>query len=254
MRDPPRPILQHLDELRRRMTFTAILFVIGFIVALVFYEPLIKLLLLPANGHLSAASTPVVTGLTEFMGVTLKLAFIAGFILALPVLIYQVILFIAPAVSQKTVQLLIVLFPSIFILFACGISLAYFMVVPAMLNFLLNFGSDLVTPMIRISDYLNIIMMLMAGLGLAFETPVIMFILAKFNIVSYKGFIRFWRHVVVLGFVVGAIFDPTPNPFDQIVVAGCIITLYGVGILIAWLIQSKHSVTVQTPIPDETGT
>ena len=244
MRDTPRPLLQHLDEIRRRMTFTAILFAVGFVAALVFYEPLIKLLLLPANGHLSATSAPIVTGLTEFMGVTLKIAFIAGFILALPVLVYQIIVFVAPAISRRTVQLLVILFPTILLLFACGTALGYFMVVPTMLKFLINFGSDLVTPMIRISDYMDIVLMLLAGLGLAFETPVIMFLLARFNIVSYKGFLRFWRHVVVIGFVVGAIFDPTPNPFDQIVVAGCIITLYGVGILLAWMIQSRQTAAV----------
>jgi sec-independent protein translocase protein TatC len=240
MRDPPLPILQHLDELRRRLTITAILFAIGFIIALVFYEPLIKVLLLPANGHLSASSAPIVTGLTEFMGVTIKIAFIAGFILALPLLIQQILVFAAPAMSPGTVRFLIVLFPSVLLLFGCGICLGYFMVVPTMIKFLLTFGSDLVTPMIRISDYLNVVIMLVAGLGLAFETPVIMFILAKLKIVSYRGFLRFWRHVIVLSFVFGAIFDPTPNPFDQIVVAGCIIILYSLGVLLAWTMQNRQ--------------
>jgi sec-independent protein translocase protein TatC len=239
MRDQPRPILAHLAEIQRRMTITAIFFLAGFIVALVFYEPLIRLLLIPAHGHLSPSSTPIVTGLTEFMGVTIKIAVIAGFILALPMLIYQIIRFVAPAIEPKTVKLLGIILPLVLLLFACGISLGYFMVVPTMLRFLLSFGADMVTPMIKLSDYLSIVLMLLAGLGLAFETPVIMFLLAKFKVVSYKGFFRFWRHVVVLSFVVGAIFDPTPNPFDQIVVAGCIITLYGVGIVIAWLMRTK---------------
>ncbi len=240
MRDPPRPILQHLDELRRRLTVTAILFAIGFIIALVFYEPLIKILILPGNGHLSASSAPVVTGLTEFMGVTIKIAFIAGFILALPLLIQQVIAFASPAMSTGTVRFMIILFPSVLILFGCGICLGYFMVVPTMINFLLTFGSDLVTPMIRISDYLNVVIMLVAGLGLAFETPVIMFILSRLKIVSYRGFLRFWRHTIVLSFVVGAIFDPTPNPFDQIVVAGCIMVLYSIGVLLCWITHNRQ--------------
>jgi sec-independent protein translocase protein TatC len=244
MRDQPRPILEHFAELQRRVTFSALLFGVGFIVALVFYEPLIKLLLIPAHGHLSPTSTPVVTGLTEFMGVTIKIAVIAGFILALPMLIYQIILFVAPAISTKTERLLLTLVPTVFLLFACGISLGYFMVVPTMLKFLLNFGADLVTPMIRLNDYLSVVLMLLTGLGLAFETPVVMFLLAKFRIVSYKGFLHFWRHILVLSFVVGAIFDPTPNPFDQIVVAGCIITLYGVGIVIAWMLRDKAAVAI----------
>ncbi len=243
-RDRPRPILEHFAELQRRMTFTAILFAVGFIVALVFYEPIIRVLLVPAHGNLSPTSTPIVTGLTEFMGVTIKIAVIFGFILALPMLICQIILFVAPALSSKTERLLLTLIPTVLALFACGISMGYFMVVPTMVKFLLGFGSDLVTPMIRLSDYLGVILMLLTGLGLAFETPVIMYVLAKFRIVSYRGFVHFWRHIVVISFVIGAIFDPTPNPFDQIVVAGCIMTLYAIGIFIAWLLREKKAQVV----------
>jgi len=244
-RDRPRPILEHFAELQRRMTFAAILFAVGFVVALIFYEPIIKVLLIPAHGNLSPTSTPIVTGLTEFMGVTIKIAVIAGFILALPMLICQIILFVAPALSLKTEKLMLTLIPTVLLLFACGISMGYFMVVPTMVKFLLGFGSDLVTPMIKLSDYLGIILMLVAGLGLAFETPVIMYVLAKFRVVSHRGFIRFWRHIVVISFVIGAIFDPTPNPFDQIVVAGTIMTLYAIGIFIAWLLREKKAPAVE---------
>ncbi len=243
-RDKPLSFMGHIYELRRRMLIPAIVFVIGFIAALVFYDPILRFLLVPSHNQLSPAATPIVTGLTEFMGVTIKIALISGFALALPMLIYQIIMFIAPAVSAKTERLLFVLFPTMLILFLCGISLGYFMVVPTMLRFLLAFGSDIVTPMIKISDYLNIVLMLLAGLGLAFETPVVMFILTKLRIVSYKGYLRFWRWIVVLGFVIGAIFDPTPNPFDQIVVAGCIIVLYFVGIFIAWTMRDRPAVAV----------
>jgi sec-independent protein translocase protein TatC len=241
-RDRPRPILEHFSELQRRMTLTAILFALGFVAALVFYEPIIKVLLIPAHGNLSPASTPIVTGLTEFMGVTIKIGIIAGFLVALPMLICQIVLFIAPALSAQTTRLFFSLIPAVLLLFAGGTCLGYFMVVPTMVRFLLGFGSDLVTPMIRLGDYLGIILMLLAGLGLAFQTPVIMFVLAKFRIVSYRGFLRFWRHIIVISFVIGAIFDPTPNPFDQIVVAGCIITLYFIGILIAWFLHRNRAV------------
>ncbi len=237
--DRPKPILEHLGELRRRMTIAAWLFAIGFVAAIVFYEPLIRILLLPAHNNLSPNGMPIVTGLTEFMGITIKMAIIAGFVLALPMLIYQIIMFVAPAISRKTARSLMTLLPTMLLLFACGICLGYFMVVPTMLRFLLGFGSDMVTPMIRLSDYLSVVIMLLAGLGLAFETPVVMYILTKVRLVSYRGYVKFWRAVVVLAFVIGAIFDPTPNPFDQIVVAGTIISLYWVGIFIAWTMREK---------------
>jgi sec-independent protein translocase protein TatC len=236
--------MEHVYELRRRMFFAAILFIVGFIAALVFYEPILKFLLVPSCNHLSPLSTPIVTGLTEFMGVTIKMAIIDGFALSLPMIVFQIVIFAAPAVSPKTERLLFTVLPTILIFFCRGVCLGYFMVVPTMLRFLLSFGSDIVTPMIQISDYLNIVMMLLAGLGLAFETPVIMFILTKLRLVTYKGYLHFWRYVVVLAFVIGAIFDPTPNPFDQIVVAGSISTLYGMRILIAWTMRDRPRVAV----------
>jgi sec-independent protein translocase protein TatC len=239
MRDKQLSILGHLNEIKSRMMIPAILFAVGFILAMIFYEPLIRFLLVPAQNHLSPSAAPIVTGLTEFLGITLKMAFIAGLILAVPMFFYQLVKFISPAISPQTEMTLLAVLPTMLILFACGIGLGYFMVVPTMVRFLLDFGSDLVTPMIRLSDYLSVISMLLAGLGLAFQTPIIMFVLARIGLVSYRGFIHFWRWVVVLAFVVGAIFDPTPNPFDQLVVAGCIIILYGVGILLSWIIREK---------------
>ncbi len=242
MRDRPQPFLAHLAELRRRMTWGAILFGIGFVAAIIFYDPLVRILLLPAHNHLSPNGLPIVTGLTEFMGVTIKMAIIAGFVLALPVFIYQIILFVAPALSPAMARTLFSLLPTTLLLFAAGLCLGYFMVVPTMLRFLLSFGSDMVTPMIRLSDYLSVVLMLLAGLGLAFETPVIMFILTRLKLVSYRGYLKVWRMVVVAAFVMGAIFDPTPNPFDQIVVAGTVISLYFVGIFIAWLMRPQPAV------------
>lgn len=242
MKDRPRPISEHLKELQRRIFYALIPFPVGFILALVFYRPLVEVLLIPARGHLSPSATPIVTSPTEFMGLTIKIALVSGFALALPTAIWQGIMFVAPALSTKAQRLLFVLVPAALILFCAGITMGYFMVLPTMLRFLLSFGSDLVTPMIRVSDYVNLITILLSGLGLAFETPLVMYVLAKLRIVSYKGFSRFRKYMIVLAFVIGAIFDPTPNPFDQIVVAGTIITLYHVGILLAYLTRPRKEV------------
>lgn len=240
LKDKPLTILEHLSELRRRLIYGVMAFPVGFILALVFYKPLIRFLEVPARGLLSPSTNPIVTSPTEFMGVTIRLGLITGFVVALPMLIYQIILFVAPAISQKTQRMLLFLLPAVLLLFASGVTLGYLLVLPTMLRFLLNFGADLVTNMIRLSDYLNIIMVLLAGLGLAFETPVIMYVLAKLRIVSYKAFRRFRKYLFVLAFVIGAFCDPTPNPFDQIMVAGSIIVLYEVGILIAWLVRPQQ--------------
>ena len=116
-------------------------------------------------------------------------------------------------------------------------ALGYYLILPVMLKFLFTFGSNIVTSQIRLDDYLNLIFMLEAGLGFACETPVIMYVLAKTGLVGYRGFRKVWRWVIILAFIVGAIFNPTLNPMNQIVIAGIIVTLYWVGILLAWIVE-----------------
>ncbi len=234
-------IFAHLQELRRRLWWVAVVGMAGFVLAIVFYHPIFKLLLAPAHGLLSPNTTPIVTSPTEFMGATITVAIMAGLVLALPFLVYQIIMFVAPAVSAKTQALMLLVMPITILLFAGGVAMGYFLVLPIMFKFLLTYGNGLVTPMIRISDYLNLLIILLAGIGLAFETPLVMYLLAKLRVISYKGFMRFQKWMIVLSFVIGAIFDPSPNPFDQIVVAGTIITLYQIGVLLAWLVRPRET-------------
>lgn len=238
--DRKMPLLAHLSELRGRLRFVAIFALAGFVLATVFYHPIFKLLLSPASGLLSPDTMPIATGPTEFMGATIKVALAAGFVFALPVLMYQLTIFVAPAVSVKTQRLLLLVMPISLILFGAGVALGYFMVLPTMFKFLLTFGNDLVTPMVRITDYLNLVVVLLAGIGLSFETPLVMFLLAKLGVVGYKGFRKFQKWMILLAFIIGAIFDPSPNPFDQLVVAGIIIVLYQIGILLAWMVRRRE--------------
>src|ERR1035441_4076678 len=117
IRDTPRPFMQHVVEFRQRLVWGLIPFPIGFILAFIFYEPIIKFLEAPAPGMLSLSSIPIVTSPTEFMGITIKLALIVGFALTSPVLVYQIILFVAPAVSRKTQRLMLIIVPAILLLF-----------------------------------------------------------------------------------------------------------------------------------------
>ncbi len=241
IRDRSMSIVAHLEELRRRLWWVAVVALVGFALAIAFYHPIFKVLLVPAHGLLSPNTTPIVTSPTEFMGATITVAIVAGLVLALPFLVYQIILFVAPAVSAKNQALMLLAMPIILLLFAGGVAMGYFLVLPIMFRFLLTYGNGLVTPMIRISDYLNLLVILLAGIGLAFETPLVMYLLAKLRVISYKGFMRFQKWMIFLSFVVGAIFDPSPNPFDQIVVAGTIIALYQIGVLLAWLVRPRET-------------
>lgn len=248
VRDRPMSLIAHLTELRHRLRWALLVGLIGFGLAIAFYHPIFQALLIPAQGLLSPDATPIVTSPTEFMGATIVVGIMSGLILALPILIYEIIMFVAPAISPKTQTMLLFVMPLTLVLFAAGVTMGYVMVLPTMFKFLLTYGDDVVTPMIRLSDYLNLVVVLLSGIGLAFETPLVMVLLAKLGVLSYKTFRRFERWMIVLAFVIGAIFDPSPNPFDQIVVAGTIITLYNIGILLAWLVQ-RHKVVETSSEP-----
>lgn len=240
VRDRPMALLAHLDELRRRLRWPAIVALVGFGLAIGFYHPIFDWLLIPGEGLLSPSATPIVTSPTEFMGATIRVGIIAGLVMSLPVLIYQIIMFVAPAISQRTQYTLMLVMPLTLVLFGAGVVMGYVMVLPTMFRFLLTYGDTIVTPMIRLTDYLNLVVILLAGFGLAFETPLVMFILSRLGVVSYRTFKRFEKWMIVLAFVIGAVFDPSPNPFDQIVVATTIIILYNIGILLAWLVHKRR--------------
>ena len=116
--------------------------------------------------------------------------------------------------------------------FAAGAAFGYYVLIPPAINFLINFGGDIAEPTILIGNYVNLVVMLLFWMGVVFETPAVMFLLAKLRIVSPAGFSKWRRHWVVVAFVLGAIITPTFDPINQTLVAGPLIVLYEVGI---WL-------------------
>ena len=167
IRDKPMSILEHIYELKRRLMWVAAAILFGVVIFFVFYRPVIDFLLIPAQGLLSPTSKPVVTSPMDFLNVTWKLGIITGLILGIPMILYQLVGFISPAISRKTIVMLILIFPVSVLLFAGGVALGYYLILPVMLKFLFTFGSNIVTSQIRLDDYLNLIFMLEAGLGFA---------------------------------------------------------------------------------------
>lgn len=239
MRDRPRPVSAHLEELRSRLVWSVVAVVVGAVLAGVFHETIIGVLVQPAREHLSVTNKPVFTEVTELLGVVVRISVLGGLVVALPVLAYQVVLFVAPALNPAERRLALAFVPVASVLFMGGVAFAYFILLPPALRFLLTFGQDIATPMIRISAYVNLVVTLLVWLGVVFETPLLMFLLAKLGIVSYRGFARARRYLFVGAFVAGAIITPTFDPLNQTLVALPLIVLYEVGIVVAWLARSR---------------
>ena len=227
--------MEHLGELRRRLVICVIAVLAGSAASFVFYEDIIELLSRPAyNLEGSQGIELVFIEITELLTTAVKVSFVAGFVLALPVILYQVIMFVAPGLTGRERRYLFLFLPMALVAFACGVAFCYFVLIPPALRFLLGF-SDVAEPLIRISNFVNLMVRLLFWMGVAFETPLIMYMLAQLGIVSARQLSRFRRVWVVLAFLLGAIITPTFDPVNQTLVAGPLLVLYELGVLLAKL-------------------
>ena len=227
-------LFDHLTELRRRLVRVAIVVLIGIILAFIFRGFILEVLMTPAEGFDTLPNgKPVYTEMTEMIGITMKISLVSGFILALPVLLFESIMFVAPGLTRKERGYLVFLLPGSVVSFAVGASFGYFVLFPPALNFLLTFGSDVATPMIRIGNYMNLVINLLFWMGIAFEMPLVIFFLAKIGIVAPRHLTWFRRYAVILAFVLGAMITPTFDPINQSLVALPIIVLFEFSILLA---------------------
>jgi len=235
--DHPRPLREHLEELRWRLLACVLALILGAGISVAFFRQVIGTLLIPAQRQLSGAGTPIFTEVGELLGVTVKVGLLGGIILALPMITYQIVRFIAPGLTQKEKRWFLAMIPATFLCFLAGIGFAYFILLPPVLRFLLTFGADVATPMIRIGNYINVVATMLFWMGLVFETPLIMFVLARMGVVSPKTFSSGRRFAIVLAFALGAVITPTFDPINQTLVAIPLILLYELGI---WLAKLGH--------------
>ena len=235
----------HLFELRKRLAISAISIVVAFFVMFYFHEALLEWMIEPLNNALvevgkksvNAANGMVTTSqVGGAFFVALKVSFFAGLILALPVILSQIWMFIAPGLYANEKKMLL---PFIFggtSMFAIGVAFAYYVVTPFGFDFLITFGSFKFTPLINIEDYVGFFTKIMFGFGLAFELPVFAYFLGLLGLVNDKQMIAFFKYAVIIIFVVAALLTP-PDVLTQLLMAGPLIILYGVSILLVKMVN-----------------
>lgn len=233
-------IREHLEEFRRRLVIAAGATVLTTAITLVFHRYLLEILIHPAEVALGHRPPLVFTTLTEMLGISFKVALMGGLILAIPVWAYEALMFVSPGLTPRERRAIFVFVPGITLAFIAGVVFGYFVLIPPGLGFLLTFNTDIAQPFIGIGNYINLILNLLFWLGVVFETPVVMYVLARLRVVSYRVFARGQRLAIVGAFVLGAVITPTFDPINQMLVAGPIIVLYYVGIFLAWLARPKE--------------
>lgn len=223
-------VLEHLGELRRRLVVAGIATAISAIVAALFLTwPVIGLLTQPAGLKL-AALRPAETFVTY-----MKVALTTGVALAMPVIVAQALLFVLPGLHRHERRYVYVAVPAVTVAFGVGLAFGFLVVVPFAVRFLLGFGGDLIQPVWSIEAYLSFVTTLLLWIGLSFETPLVLFFLAKLGVVSARQLSGYRRYALVGAFVLGAMITPTPDPVNQAVVAIPIYLLYELGVLLARL-------------------
>jgi len=222
----------HIADLRKRLVFSSICVIAMFFVCFAFYEPILDWMTLPVKQALPNNTSMIAISIEETFFTAMKVAFFSGFIASLPVIFWQMWLFLAPGLYEHEKKLVV---PFVFfatLMFVCGAAFAYYIVVPLGFKFLIAFGSTVVTVMPSIGTYVGFFTKIMIGFGIAFELPVITFFLAKIGIVDDQMLKNFFRYAIVLIFIVAAILTP-PDVISQLLMAAPLILLYGVSIYIA---------------------
>ena len=227
---------EHISELRRRVMYSAIAVFITTVIAFIFHEQILTLLMQPAQGFTDIPSgKPIYTDLTEFISTAMKASLLVGLLAAMPFVLYQMVMFVSPGLNPSERRYLYALMPAVVIAFILGAAFGYRVLFPPAVHFLLSFGSDIATPYIRIGNYVSLMISLLLWMGVVFETPIVLFFLSRIGVVTSRQLGRFRRYAIVVAFVLGALITPTFDPINQTLVALPIIVLYEVGIWLAKL-------------------
>ncbi|HXS74670.1 MAG TPA: twin-arginine translocase subunit TatC [Terracidiphilus sp.] len=231
---PGMSLMEHLDELRRRIIHSAAYLIAGFAVAWIFRIQLLHFLQAPL---LKIGKSLVFTHPMDALNLYLYVALLAGAIIASPFILYQVWLFIAPGLYQKEKRFVIPFMAATVSLFLLGAAFGYYYVLPGAIKILvIQFGHDF-TPMITIEDYSSFFLSIILGLGISFELPILIFFLALFGIVSPRFLWKNIRYAILAVFIVAAVICPSPDPWTMCIYAVPMLALYVVGIVVAWWVH-----------------
>jgi sec-independent protein translocase protein TatC len=233
-------LIQHLLELRTGLMHSAYALAGGLVLTGPFFQFWFDLAIRPAMGRGNCGleghrPAPLETSLqaispTEQVFAYFKVTLVLALVLAMPVIAWEIWKYVAPGLTRQERKWVIAIIPGATLCFILGISFAYFALLPPALGFLLEFGTVKINP--TVDSYISFFWRLTVAIGLVFQMPLVMFILAKFRIVNPKFLNSIRRYVIVGAFVLAAIVTPTPDPFNQILVVVPILVLYEIGALL----------------------
>jgi sec-independent protein translocase protein TatC len=236
---PKMGFLDHLEELRKRLLISFIAVAVGFAACWAFAEPIFAVIQAPLTRFLPPGDKLAYTRLTAPFFLYMKVAFFAGLFVAAPVILAQLWLFIAPGLYKKERRLALpfIIFGSLF--FIMGGYFGYRFLLPATCSFFVETGKQF-KQMVTVDDYFSFASTIILATGVVFETPILIFFLARLGIVTPAFLMQKFKYAVVLSFVIAAVVTPTPDMVTQSALAIPMILLYLIGVGVAFLFGKKH--------------
>lgn len=227
---------EHLEELRRRLLWSAIAVVIAIVISFTFAGRIFELFqsLAPED------TVFIVLEVTEKFSVYMQVCLYSGLILALPFLVYQLVMFIRPALTKDEKKYLYVLLPGIVLFFFAGAAFTYYVFLPPAIKFLIDFSAVPAETQVRLGPYISMVAKMLLVMGLVFELPIVIYFLTRIGVITPQGLSRFRKLAYVGAFILSAIVTPTVDPVNQTIVAIPIIILYEIGILLGRLAMRQR--------------
>jgi sec-independent protein translocase protein TatC len=228
-------LLEHMEELRDRIVKSVIAIGVAFIAGVFLAEPLLRRIQAEANAETGLDVVSPTDPITLFFKIALYIAI--G--IALPIILWQVIGFLVPGLTKKEKRLLYLSLPFVALLFVGGAAYGFFFAAPRALSFLSGFMSDIYEWSPEGNQIVTFYLTLMIGLGLAFQLPVIMFVLAKLGVASPQKMRAFRKYAILILLIVSAVITPSTDPFNMAIVAVPLLVLYEAGIVISMLFAKR---------------
>lgn len=252
--EPVMTFWEHLDELRKRLLYAGGAFLAGAVCAWFYRESILEWLSTPFlkawnEGKLAGSAALHFPAPQSLFLAYIKMALIGGFVLALPIILFQLWAFISPGLYSREKKLAIPFVVSSCALFAGGALFGWKIAFPVAFQYLLGFGGPIghsgmaVQPTVMIDEYVSFVSRMLLAFGVVFELPVVVFFLSVAGVVNHHHLIKFGRYFVVIAFVIGAVITP-PDPTSQFLLAIPLCVLYAISIGIAWIFGKKEQAAI----------
>jgi sec-independent protein translocase protein TatC len=232
--------LEHLDELRKRLMWAIGALFAGFLIALFFIDTIFGFIMRPLAATLPAGRMMIYTEPTEAFMLQLKVAALAGVVIAAPAVMWQLWLFIAPGLYRREKRLALPFIVSTSLLFVAGAAFNHYVVFPIAFTFMGSFTKDYMEFMPRITPVFSLYSQLLLAFGIIFQMPVLVFTLARLGLVTAGFLWKNTKYAILIIFVISAVITPTSDVVTQTLMAAPMLVLYVVSIGIAWMFGKKQ--------------